>query len=121
MIPQGEMGGGEVQGFPQGHPFPIEGIGHPSYGRLGALVVNIPGLEMFQWAGVHQNQWRMDDGSGVHQGATECVLAALNGVGLGNYPQRPVGFTCRPDAGGQSCRIAADHDPVLGMLARKVG
>ena len=46
----------------------IERVRDPADRSLRAFLVNVPALEMLDRAGIHDDQRRMDDRSGIHQG-----------------------------------------------------
>ena len=74
MVAEREMFAGVAERLAQGDALAVERVGDATDGRLGALVVDVPALEVLQRAGVHQDQRRMDDRSRVHQCAGQRIL-----------------------------------------------
>jgi len=74
-------------------------------------------------AGIHDDQWRMDDWTGIHQGAGEGVAAIFDDVGKGaaQYGQRMVLADEREDAGGRALRPRRDRCLERCMPSRKPG
>ena len=59
----------------------VERVGDAAHGRLRALVVDVPALEMLERRGIHDDQRRMDDRPGVHQRAGQRIAAVLDHAG----------------------------------------
>ena len=113
-----------AQRLPDGDALGVEGIGDSAHGGLRALLVDVPALEMLERRGVHDDQRRMDDRAGVHQGARERVAAWLDHAGKGSADDREcvVGEAHGQDPGRQP--LGADGDgrlegPVLAREPRQ--
>src|SRR3954454_13634411 len=61
-----------------GDPFGVERVGDPADRGLRAFLMNVPLLEMLDWACIHYDQRRMDDRACVHQCAGESIAARLD-------------------------------------------
>ena len=81
MIGERKVGAAIAETFTHGDAFGIERVGDPTDRRLRAFLVDIPSLKMFDWAGVHDDQRWMDDGSGIHQCTRQRVAARLDHAG----------------------------------------
>src|SRR5262245_17555301 len=61
MVGEREMWGAVTERLAYGDALGIERVGHAAGRRLRALLVDIPALEMLERAGVHGDEWRMND------------------------------------------------------------
>jgi hypothetical protein len=61
-------------------PLVVERVGRPADCRLRAFVVDVPRREVLQRPGVHHDQRRVDDRSGIHQRAGERIAAVLDRI-----------------------------------------
>ena len=91
---------------------------------LRAFLVNVPALEMLDRAGIHHDQRRMDDRSGIHQRARQRVAARLDhaGKGAADHVERMVGGIERKYADRQPLGADGDGDlerPVLAGQPRQ--
>src|ERR1700738_4886374 len=66
MVRQRKVRAAVAKTFAYRDTFGIERIGDPSDRGLRAFLVNVPALEMLDRAGIHDDQRRMDDRSGIH-------------------------------------------------------
>ncbi len=121
MIGEGKMRRRIAGRLANGDALQIQRIGHPADRRLGALVVDVPGVEMLKRPGVHQDERRVDDRPGVHQRPVKRVFERLDGrIGAGQDLEG-VGRACRrEDAGGQPRRPHRNGHLRRSMLARQV-
>ena len=84
--------------------------------------MDVPALEVLERAGVHQDQRRVDDRSGVHQRTGQRVLDRLHRGKCGaQHGEGPVRFLRRKDAGRQARGADGDGDLRRAMLARQPG
>ena len=106
-----------------GNALSVERVRHTAHNRLRALLVNVPAWKMFEWGGVHNDQWRVNDGARVHQGGRKRVLARLNNPRESTIEHRDclVGQTRGQDPGGQSFGAHGNGDFKGSMLAGEPG
>ena len=107
--------------FAQRDAFAVERVGDAADGRLGALLVDVPALEMLQRPGIHDDQRRMDDRPGIHQRGRERVAAILDHAGKRRpqHRERMVLSGQREDAGRQPLGAHGDRRLERPVLARE--
>ncbi|MNX82885.1 hypothetical protein D3C86_1146280 [compost metagenome] len=121
VVGQGKVRCAVGQCFAHGHAFGIELVGHATNRRLGAFVVNVPGLEMLQGTCVHHDQRRVNDGAGVHQRTAEGIFNRLDTwVGFAQYRESVLGQVAREHAGRQAGGVATDHQVTGAALAHQI-
>ncbi|MNF80968.1 hypothetical protein D3C84_632220 [compost metagenome] len=109
------------QRFTHGHALGIKLVGHATNRRLGAFVVNVPGLEMLQRPRVHHDQRRVDDRACVHQRTAQGVFNRLDArVGFTQHRKSMLGQVAGEYTGRQAGGVAADHQVAGAMLAYQV-
>ena len=121
VIGERKMRGAVAERCAHGDALGIERVGDAARRGLGALLVDVPAVEMLQRAGVHSDERWMDDGPGIHQRAGERVAAILDHAGesLRDDGQRVVLARERKHAGGQALGPHGDRDLERPMLARQ--
>src|SRR5207302_10049978 len=80
VVGKGKMRRSVAKRLADGDAFGIERIRDAADRRLGPLLVDVPLVELFDRTGVHGDQWRMDDRTGIHQRARERIAAWLDGI-----------------------------------------
>ena len=122
VVLEREMGSLVAQRLAHRDPFQIQPVGHRPHRGLRAFVVNVPALEVLQRRRVHQDQRRMDDGSGVHQRAGQRVLAGLDHrVGFADDREGVLRAFGGIGPGGQPRGADGDAHLVGRLLACEVG
>ena len=101
--------------------FGIERVGDAPDRGLRAFLVDVPALEMLDRAGVHDNQRRVDDRSGIHQRAGQRIAAWFDDAGerAPNHLQRMAGAIEREHADRQPLGADGDRDFERAVLARQ--
>ena len=106
----GKCGRAIAETFTHRDAFGIERVGDPADRRLRAFLVDVPSLEMLDRAGIHHDQRRMDDRSGIHQRTRQRVAARLDhaGKGAADHIERMIGA------------LSSGNTPTGSRLARMV-
>ena len=110
-----------AQRLANGDALGIERIGDAAGDGLGALLVDVPALEMLERRRIHDDQRRVNDGAGVHQRSGQHIAAPLDGAGEDAVQQRDgIAFAAGGEYAGRQ-PLGADGDRRLegAMLARK--
>lgn len=107
-----------------GDTFCIKQVGRAPDRRLGAFVMDVPSVEMFQRTGVHDDERRMDDRSRIHQRSRDDVAAILDNTGEGTVDDGPcpVSVLDRQNPGGKPDCARGNHHfskPVLAHQPRQ--
>src|SRR6516165_9213474 len=67
MVGEWEVRRAVTERFSHGNAFGIEPVGDAADSGLRPFFMNIPTLKMLDRPGIHRDQWRMNDGSRIHQ------------------------------------------------------
>ena len=81
MMGQWKVRAAIAKAFAYRDAFGVERVRDPADRSLRAFLVNVPTPEMFDGAGIHHDQRRMDDRAGIHQRRRQRVAAGLNHAG----------------------------------------
>ncbi len=120
MVAEREMGRGIAKRRAQRHAFTIQRIMHRADTGLRAFIMDVPFVEMRNRAGIHDDQGRMDNRSGIHQCRRKRVFNRFDGPGKGRADdsQRPIGMAGRVDPGRQARCACCDGDSLQPVLVR---
>ena len=112
-----------AQSLANGHALSVQRRRHTPDRRLGPFVVDVPMIEMLDRAGIHHDEWRMNDRSGVHQRRRQGVLDRLDRSREGprDAVDGMVLQACGKDARRQARGPRRDRDLVGSMLATEPG
>src|SRR5258708_39891924 len=112
MMRQRKMRAAVTEAFAYRDTFRIERVGDGADRSLRALLVNIPTFEMFARAGIHHDQWGMNDWPGIHQRSRERVAARLDHAGkrAPDHIERMIGRFQRKYADRQPFGADGDGD-----------
>ena len=112
----------QIEHFAQLYALGVEAIRHRAHGRLRALVMDVPALEVLEWRGIHEDERRMDDRPGVHQRPGKCVAAGLDRrISLLQHRNGARRFPRRIDTRGQPHRAHRDRHFRRAALSREIG
>ena len=81
MMGQWKVRSAIAKAFAYRDAFGVERVRDPADRSLRAFLVNVPTPEIFDGAGIHHDQRRMDDRAGIHQRRRQRVAAGLNHAG----------------------------------------
>ncbi len=81
MMRQRKMRTAIAEGLAHRDALGIERVGDAADRGLRTFLVNVPAFEMFDRAGIHHDQRRMNDRPGIHQRARQRVAAGLDHAG----------------------------------------
>src|SRR5262245_58944653 len=123
MIGERKVRRSVVKGLPNGDALGVERVRYTAYNGLRAFLVNVPAWKMFEWGGVHNDQWRVNDGARVHQGGRKRILARFNNPreNTTEHCECVVGQARRQDPGRQSFGANGNGDFKGPMLAGEPG
>ena len=113
VVGEREVGRSIAQPLPDRDALGVERVVDAADRGLGALVVDVPAVEVLDGSRVHQDQGWVDDGAGVHEGRGQRVLHGLDraGEGRGDHRQGALGRRGGKDAGGQPRRARRHPRP----------
>ena len=121
VVGERKVRGAIAQRLANGDALGIERVGDAARDRLGALLVDVPALEMLERRRIHDDQRRVNDGAGVHQRARQGIPARLDRAGEDAVEERD-GIAlrgAREDAGRQPLGADGDRHLEGPMLARE--